>query len=174
MAGYTAILLLAVALAGCGDNIDASFEFRAQVEWSSLAPEVTSVTIDGAPLAMDQQLELDLEFPSYEEAKASFVPLPVVVTTMGGTRQFELTFGACEDMPDSACGQGHLQCGDPITFEADHDILSHGIPVHSVDLLFGPDGGSCRFASGATVDWISRAQPGTPATPVPSGPAKPQ
>lgn len=76
------------------------FEYKATAGWYvDGTPNVTSMTIDGQPYASGEFYMLDETFASYEDARASFVPKTVTITTNAGSATFEIDLGACENLP---------------------------------------------------------------------------
>jgi len=139
-------LLGVLAAVGCGQSSSPMppFEYKATAAWSSLStPNVTSMTIDGQPYASGELYTVDETFPSYDDARASFVPKTVVITTTTDTATFQIDLGACEYVMQT-------MLDEPLVMESDQfvtDPSRRQPPVPSVE--FYVDCGTCAGSNKA-------------------------
>jgi hypothetical protein len=141
-------LLVLVGCSSASPSPDASvaFEYNATGVWSTdAAPDITSVTIDGRAYASQELYSLHETYPSYDDARATFVPHQVVITTSTQTLTFEIDLGGCEQVPYSF--------GTPLTAESDEFYASEMAGTIS----FFAGCGHCT-SSDKSVGWCARAR----------------
>lgn len=111
LTAFCFILFGSIAAVGC---VNDTFEYKATAAWNMLeTPNITVMTIEGHPYASGEVYTLDETFPSYDNAKASFVPKTVVFTTTTGTETFHIDLGACDDAIQTKV------LSEPIVMESD-------------------------------------------------------
>ena len=171
---WRAVLMFAAAAAACGDNIappdarDISFEFHATAGWNaSNTPNVVSMTIGGQDVPGGfSAYEIDMKFASYEDARATFTPLLVVITTMAGKQTSALTLGQCDSALNFECSANPppVGCPEAVTYEEDAagvaerpDVVGGAAP-HPHDVL--PDARVLRPPRGVAVNDHSAASAG--------------
>lgn len=141
-------LLTVIACSCASPSPDPPFEYTATARWSSAeTPDVTSLTIDGQPLASGVTYTIAETYSSYLAARSSAVRHPVIATTSTGTLTLYLA------MLPWPCGTFVNEAA--IANQTDEFALvpgSDGMPS------FQAYTGSCHDSDGNTNQWSARTR----------------
>ena len=135
---------------GCAQSPTGSFTYHATASWyAGTAPQVTTVTIDGQPLASGATYQVMRVFKSYDAAVPEFVPLEVVVTIPAGPQNFMIAPGYCNNLPPDSKDK---------TFTAENDMY-YAMPSapDGSGIGFYPYCGECTTSS-ETYGWCARVE----------------